>query len=142
MVNSFLGNVLCYRHTGQVIVSRVHHEEVAVRFQTPVSRCFIIIIRVFLKIYHGQHTWVFYNIILFIILRSSFVSCQYDSFMGPSTLRSSFVFARIFRLCAISLCDFHLFPVFHLRSWVFLRWNLIFSCLWFSSMCNFIRNET
>ena len=66
-------------------------------------------------------------IILFIILRSSFVSCQCDSFMRHSTLRSPFVFARIFRLYAISLCDFHLFPVFDLRSWVFLRCKLNFS---------------
>ena len=67
---------------------------------------FFIIIRVFLKIYHSQYTWVFYNIILFIIFLPSFVPCQCYSFMCHSTLRSLFALVCNFSLCAISLCDF------------------------------------
>ena len=75
------------------------------------SGCFIII-KMFLKIHHSQYTWVFYNIILFIILRSSFLSCKRYSFIRHSFLRSSFFLVHDFRLCAISLCDFQLFPIF------------------------------
>ena len=45
-------------------------------------------------------------------MRYSVVSCQCYSFMCHFTLRFPFLLVRNFRLCAISLCDFQLFPVF------------------------------
>ena len=88
---------------------------------SPLTNRGFTIIRVFLEIYHSQYTWVFYNTILFITLRFLFVSCQCYSFIRHSTLRSSFVLVRNFRLCAISLCDFQLFPVFDSHTCAYLH---------------------